>query len=119
MANQPILNSMVTPYVFHLKARTLSAGSSPELLYWVNSILELGAKVLLVDFRDVLFMDSSGLGALVIARNRVQKMGGQLMLCSLNGQARMLFELSGMDQAFKVYDTVADCQRVLAAQEAT
>jgi anti-anti-sigma factor len=108
---------MTTPYVFQLKTRTLSAGSSPELLYWVNSILDSGAKTLLIDFRDVLFMDSSGLGALVIVRNRVQKIGGRLMFCSLNGQARMLFDISGMEQMFEVYENADACRKVLAAED--
>ncbi|MBD2463963.1 STAS domain-containing protein [Oscillatoria sp. FACHB-1407] len=94
---------MATPYVFQLKTRLLSAATAPELLYWINNILELGATHLLLDMKDVLFMDSSGLGALVIAHNRVQKAGGKLMLCSLSGQARMLFELSGMEKMFEVY----------------
>jgi anti-sigma B factor antagonist len=108
---------MLTPYIFQLKARTLSAGSSPELLYWINNFLDLGTKVLLIDFQNVFFMDSSGLGALVIARNRVQKAGGKLMLCGLNGQARMLLEISGMEHAFEVYETVEDCRQVLATKE--
>ncbi|MDX2214322.1 MAG: STAS domain-containing protein [Oculatellaceae cyanobacterium bins.114] len=102
---------MATPYVFQLKTRLLSAATAPELLYWINNILELGATHLLLDMKDVLFMDSSGLGALVIAHNRVQKAGGKLMLCSLSGQARMLFELSGMEKVFEVYSDKEDFEK--------
>ena len=58
---------------------------------------------ILIDFQNVSFMDSSGLGALVLARKAVLAAGAQLCVCSLNNQVRMLFELTSMDQAFKVF----------------
>lgn len=61
------------------------------------------APIVLVDFSQVSFMDSSGLGALVLARKEVQKAGSQLYLCSLNHQIQMLFELTSMDQLFNIF----------------
>ena len=94
---------MTSPQVFHLRTRLFSATTAPELLYWINNILESGVTYLLVDMQEVLFMDSSGLGALVVAHNRVQKAGGKLILCSLNGQVKMLFKSAGMEKMFEVY----------------
>jgi anti-anti-sigma factor len=69
----------------------------------VNSLVETGAQIVLVDFQDVTFMDSSGLGALVLALKTVRAAGGKLFICSINEQIRMLFELTSMDRVFQIF----------------
>ncbi len=89
----------------------LSAIESVALTTWVSETLELGAKHLVIDFQRVLFMDSRGLGALIIAHNRAQKAGAKLGLCGLSGQARMLMEVSSTDALFQIYETIEDFQQ--------
>ncbi|MGB2926032.1 MAG: STAS domain-containing protein [Limnothrix sp.] len=69
------------------------------------------ASMVLVDFSSVTFMDSSGLGALVLARKEVRNAGSQLYLCSLNHQLEMLFELTSMDQIFDIFSDQEDFRR--------
>ena len=66
--------------------------------------LETG-KIILIDLRDVTFIDSSGLGALVSALKTVRSKGSKLFICSINDQIRMLFELTSMDRVFEVYNS--------------
>lgn len=61
------------------------------------------AKIILIDFQDVTFMDSSGLGALVLSFKTVRSSGTQVFLCSLNEQIKMLFELTNVDRVFKIF----------------
>ena len=62
-----------------------------------------GVEIILVDFKDVTFMDSSGLGALVLALKTVRGAGSKMFLCSINEQIKMLFELTSMDRVFQIY----------------
>lgn len=62
-----------------------------------------GAKYILVDFQDVTFMDSSGLGALVLALKTARSAGAKMYVCSINDQVKMLFELTSMDRVFELY----------------
>lgn len=62
-----------------------------------------GAKIILVDFTDVTFMDSSGLGALVLALKTIRGAGLKMFVCSINEQVKMLFELTSMDRVFEIY----------------
>jgi anti-anti-sigma factor len=103
--------------VFRPSDRMLSAATSPDLLYWVGANLEAGINHLVIDLQEVMFMDSSGLGALVIARNRVVKVGGELSLCSLNGQARMLFDMAGVSDMFSLHDNLNAFKRAMALLE--
>lgn len=99
--------------IFH-PTRILSAASSTALLDWVDYSLSSGARYLLVDLSNVSFMDSSGMGSLIVALKRVQQAEGSLALCSLNGQARMLFELAAMEQMFPIYATVEEYRQAVA-----
>jgi anti-sigma B factor antagonist len=94
--------------------RILSAGNANDLVDWTKQTLETGVTVLLIDFCQVMFMDSSGLGTLVSALKMVQKEGGRLALCSLSGQALMLFEMAGMEKLFETYGTLDDFKSAMA-----
>ena len=69
----------------------------------INDQVEAGADIVLIDFKDVTFMDSSGLGALVLALKTVRAAGSQLILCSINEQIKILFELTSMDRVFEIF----------------
>lgn len=69
----------------------------------VSGCVEEGADIILINFKDVTFMDSSGLGALVLALKTVRASGGKLFICSINEQIRMLFELTSMDRVFEIF----------------
>lgn len=65
--------------------------------------LESKPKMVLVDLKDITFMDSSGLGALVLAFKTLRASETKLVLCSINEQVKILFELTGMDKVFEIF----------------
>lgn len=69
----------------------------------VSDLVDSGADLVLIDFQDVTFMDSSGLGALVLALKTVRAAGSKLYICSVNEQIKMLFELTSMDRVFEIF----------------
>jgi anti-anti-sigma factor len=81
----------------------LDGTKAQEFRQKINESIEGGATVILVDFQDVTFMDSSGLGALVLCLKTVRAAGAKLFLCSINEQIRMLFELTSMDRVFEIF----------------
>ena len=69
----------------------------------ISNLVDSGVDIVLVDFQDVTFMDSSGLGALVLALKTVRAAGGKLFICAVNEQIKMLFELTSMDRVFEIH----------------
>lgn len=69
----------------------------------ISDLVQSNADIVLIDFQDVTFMDSSGLGALVLALKTVRAAGGKLFVCSVNEQIKMLFELTSMDRVFEIF----------------
>lgn len=68
----------------------------------IEQSIESGVHSILVDFSNVTFMDSSGLGALVKAWKTINAAEVKFVLCSINEQIRMLFELTSMDKYFTI-----------------
>ncbi|MGL5082199.1 MAG: STAS domain-containing protein [Microcoleaceae cyanobacterium] len=82
----------------------LDGTKSTQFRQEISQLIENGAKVILIDFKGVTFMDSSGLGALVLALKTVRAAGGKLIVCSINEQIRILFELTSMDRVFEIFE---------------
>ncbi|MEO0373197.1 MAG: STAS domain-containing protein [Cyanobacteria bacterium P01_A01_bin.17] len=69
----------------------------------VSQALNTAATVILVDCQAVTFMDSSGLGALVLALKMSRAQGCRFCLCAINQQVDMLFNLTDTHQVFEIY----------------
>jgi anti-sigma B factor antagonist len=81
----------------------LDGANVNQLRREVSEIVEMGADIVLVDFQDVTFMNSSGLGALVSILKAVRSAGAELFICSLSEQVKMIFQLTKMDRVFKIF----------------
>ncbi|MDZ8107010.1 MAG: STAS domain-containing protein [Nostoc sp. DedQUE12a] len=92
---------------------SLNSTTSQEFRQNITKILELGVKTVLLDFQDVTFMDSSGLGALVLAFKTLRAADIQLVICSINEQVRILFELTNMDKIFEIFPSQEAFNQVL------
>ena len=68
----------------------------------VSELLDADIEAILIDFANISFMDSSGLGAIVTILQRVRTKGANLYLCSLNDQVKMIIELTKMDKVFDI-----------------
>jgi anti-sigma B factor antagonist len=69
----------------------------------ISKLVASKADIVILDFKDVTFMDSSGLGALVLSLKTVRTAGAQMFICSINEQIKMLFELTNMDRVFEIF----------------
>lgn len=61
---------------------------------------------LVVDLSDVDFIDSTGLGVLIGALKRVRSRDGDLHLVCSEPRTLRVFEITGLDQVFRIHDTL-------------
>ncbi|MEL6321633.1 MAG: STAS domain-containing protein [Cyanobacteria bacterium J06626_14] len=97
--------------VYQPETRILSALDSLNLTTWASECIDCGVRCMFLDLRYVSFMDSRGLGALLIVHNRVERAGGLIGFCGLSGQARMLMEMTDLDKVFNLYDSYEDFEQ--------
>ena len=72
-----------------------------EKLY---DIIEKGYVKIILNFKEIESMDSTGLCALVMAHKRVCERG-EIKLCHLSKHIKLLFELVKYHRVVKIYDT--------------
>ena len=82
----------------------LDGTRAEEIRAEVKRALGQGAKTLLMDLKETTFVDSSGLGTLVSVLKMVRSQEGEMYICSINPQVKMLFELTSMDRVFGIYE---------------
>lgn len=88
--------------IFH-PSGILNAISGNQLRRDIADIVTKETNIILIDLQNIDFIDSSGLGALVSTMQIVKSSGGQLFICSVNEQVKMLFELTKMERIFKIF----------------
>ena len=94
--------------VLHLKEERLDAHNSGDLKAQLLETFKSGHKNILIDLKDVRFIDSSGLGALVSGfKNAISNQGG-LKLSSLQSQVRSMFELTRLHRVFEIFPTTTE-----------
>ncbi len=94
--------------VLFVREDRLDANNSEELKVELRRLFEIGAKNLIIDLKEVLFIDSSGLGVLVSGYKNASVLHGSLRLSNLQSQVKSMFELTRLHRVFDIYTTVDD-----------
>ncbi len=61
----------------------------------------------ILDFRDVTFMDSSGIAVVINALRNMTRIDGKLTLTGINSQPRKVFQTSGIDKLVEIKEAVS------------
>ncbi len=76
--------------------------SSPDLRRELTKLVEHQAAKVIIDFKKVSYIDSSGLATFVELFQRMKRYGGKLVLFNLTPAVRSVFEISKLDSIFKL-----------------
>lgn len=82
--------------------------SSPALREEMMDLLNQRVTPLLIDFRGVSYIDSSGIATFVEGLKRMMSYGGRLKLIGLLEEVREIFSFSKLDQVFEIYGSFED-----------
>lgn len=70
---------------------------------------------MILDLSGVDYMSSAGLGSILTTGKRMDAQDGRLILCGLQGRLKQIFQFSGFDGLFPMFDDLAtatsDCER--------
>lgn len=94
--------------VLYIREDRLDANNSEELKAELRRFFDGGTKDLILDLKEVLFIDSSGLGVLVSGYKNASILHGSLKLSNLQSQVRSMFELTRLHRVFDIFTTVDD-----------
>lgn len=83
----------------------LDSNTSKVLEDKVMELLGQGKKKLLMDFKDVDYINSTGLRVLLLALQQLKKIQGRLVLCTIKDYMKEVFEISGYTEIFPIFAT--------------
>jgi anti-sigma B factor antagonist len=78
-------------------AGELDVATAPALRERVTAALDAGVRRLVIDLRDVSFMDSVALAVLVHASRRLEPDGRMAVVIAPGSYTRLIFEAAGLD----------------------
>lgn len=82
--------------------------SAPDLKMRLAEAIEGGCAHVAIDLSRVGFMDSSGLGALMSGLTRIKERSGSIRLVAPNEQILRVFQITGLDKVFPIFESVED-----------
>ncbi|MBO5130891.1 MAG: anti-sigma F factor antagonist [Romboutsia sp.] len=62
-------------------------------------------KNIIFDFKNIRFMDSSGIGVIIGRYKKIANDGGKVSVINVNARVKKIFDLSGMNKIISIYDT--------------
>ena len=79
--------------------------SAPQLREELHRVCEAGNSCIVVDLTGVSFIDSTGLGVLIGGLKRARARGSLSLVCPQH-KVRRVFEITGLTNVFKIWNTV-------------
>ncbi|MEA2213081.1 MAG: anti-sigma factor antagonist [Solirubrobacteraceae bacterium] len=83
----------------------LDLATSPELEDQLRRIWDTGSEQLVIDLRELEFMDSTGLSVIVKAHQRLTDEGRRLTLVRGSQQVQRLLDLTGVSERLQLVNT--------------
>jgi anti-sigma B factor antagonist len=94
--------------VLWLDGRIVLGEETLALREKVKGLLGEGKKKLVLNLKNVIFIDSSGLGALIAAHTSAKSSGATLRLCNLGLGAKELLQMTRLVTVFEISNSESD-----------
>ena len=95
-------SSTSTPTVVALEGE-IDLHESPQVMERLNPLIAKQSPRIHLDLSRVSYIDSSGLATFIDAMQRIQAYGGEFALIAMRESVHKIFEISRLDQVFKIY----------------
>lgn len=86
-------------------AGEVNAGAEGPLTSAFNLASDSGARTIILNFAQLKYMNSTGIGVLVTLLIRASRQKQRLLAYGLNDHYRQIFKLTRLDEAIGLYDT--------------
>ncbi len=82
--------------------------NAPEIKDIINKLIEQKRYNVVINLKDVTYIDSSGIGALISSLSNLKKYQGGLKIINVFASVRKVFELTKLTSFFDIYDNEED-----------
>lgn len=103
--------------IFRLKEKRLDASIAPELKTQILMLVAEGKKYLIIDLAQVEAIDSSGIGALLIAHRHTAEKEGFAAFIGVHGNVKDLLQMTQLHKQLYIFSSVQEVLRNLEEVE--
>ena len=86
----------------------LDIATVPELRDRLTEAIEGGARAVVLDLRDVTFMDSVAMAAILHARTQLGERGRMAVVLAPDSYTQLVFEIAGLPRCLALFESRAD-----------
>ena len=96
--------------IIKVKERRIFLKTADEFKKELMDVIDEGITHMIIDLAEVSVMNSSGLGVLMLARDKIHGREGKLIICGLHSMMAEIFHRMGFDTFFNISH---DCESAL------
>ena len=93
-------------HVFHLHGKLMGDPETASACERFRQVVSEGGRHLVMDFRDVRWINSAGVGAIISCLSAARKFDGDVRFANLGPASRRYFHITKLEMVVKMYDSV-------------
>lgn len=91
--------------ILTLEGEMVGGPAATQLTNTLHDLIEQGKRRILIDMKQVRWMNSSGLGILIGAVTTVRNHGGDLKLLHVSQKPMQLLKITRLDRVFELFES--------------
>ena len=99
--------------IFHLFGELIDREQPKPMLDEIEKIINGGKNKILLDLKELRYINSSGLNVLINILTKARKSGGDVAICYVNEKNKELLIITKLDSIFNVCNTIEDAEKLL------
>ena len=97
--------------VLEMTGRIITGGDSHRIDWDLTQLVQANQKKVVFDLTGVTFLDSSGIGILVMCHAKLKKAGGVLHIAGAQGMVEDTLKMTSVDKIIPLFPTLAEASR--------
>ena len=94
--------------VLEMTGRITMGSDSQQIEWGLAELLKGNQKKVIFDLTEVTFLDSTGIGILVMCHAKLKKAGGALRIAGARGMVEAMLDLTSVNKIVSFYPTAAE-----------
>lgn len=92
--------------IFHLSGKIMGGPETQEIRERLKALIESGMKSLVMDFQDVQWINSTGVGVIISCLVTLRNRDGDVRFANMHGPTRHYFHVMKLEQIVNIYDSI-------------
>jgi anti-sigma B factor antagonist len=100
-------------FILRLSGDLIGENSGTNLLDAVNTAIQQGLLVCIIDISDLRYMNSSGIGVLITILTKFRNKGGEVYLMKPSENVKKLLVITKLNAIFQIVESEAEVEKLI------